>query len=403
MLWERLGAESVRWLRAGSFAGVAQPPPPDAVLAMVDREAPREPRLVLPATPTPLPPESIPHDAVEGTPVLFPCGFAGADEAWLRDVMLKGCAPRLACIGAVVRAHLAGRHAEAAATVRPGAVFVLQSQLMPIAKALAASYRVPLASLTLVHLSDGNTYRDSVAATAATYAQWRGALRQYWLPDAAGSLDAAAARGEVRWFPIGMNPQWVRLMPAIANGSLPLPPASARRHLLSFLGSTHKSNRQARVDAVAAAARVAVHHKKGDVACYGADCDDGEYVEGTLQSALCLQLPGSSVESNRLYEQLEGGCIPVVVLAFGPGEHAVGTAPLEGDEAVREVAAALSPLDAVDGGAPPPFVVVREPSELAAALAPFVAGGGGRPRARRAAGEGGGVVGEGEGVLRGGV
>jgi hypothetical protein len=175
-----------------------------------------------------------------------------------------------------------------------------------------------------------------------------------------------------------MNPQWVRLMPAIANGSLPLPPASTRRHLLSFLGSTHKSNRQARVDAVAAAARVAVYHKKGDVACYGADCDDGEYVEGTLQSALCLQLPGSSVESNRLYEQLEGGCIPLVVLAFGPGEHAVGTAPLEGDEAVREVAAALSPLDAVDGGAPPPFVVVREPSELAAALAPFVGGVGGR-------------------------
>ena len=67
----------------------------------------------------------------------------------------------------------------------------------------------------------------------------------------------------------------------------------------------------------------------------------------------------------------------MVVLAFGPGELAVGTAPLEGDEAVREVAAALAPLDAVDGGAPPPFVVVREPSELAAALKPFVGGAGG--------------------------
>ena len=281
--------------------------------------------------------------------------------------------------------------------MRPGAVFVLQSQLMPIAKALAAAYRVPLASLTLVHLSDGNTYRGSVAATAASYAQWRGALRQYWLPDAAGSLDAAAARGEVRWFPIGMNPQWVRLMPAFANGSLPLPPASARRHLLTFLGSTHKSNRQARVDAVAAAARVAVHHKKGDVACYGADCDDGEYVEGTLQSALCLQLPGSSVESNRLYEQLEGGCIPVVVLASAwvstPGRA-------QGDEA--KAVAALSPLDAVDAAR-------RRPLSSCASRRSYRRRSRyrrrrrGRPRARRAAGEGGGVLGEGEGVLRGGV
>ena len=67
---------------------VEQPPPPDAVLAMVDREAPREPRLVLPATPTPLPPESIPHDSVDGTPVLFPCGFAGADEVARRKAEL---------------------------------------------------------------------------------------------------------------------------------------------------------------------------------------------------------------------------------------------------------------------------------------------------------------------------
>lgn len=93
--------------------------------------------------------------------------------------------------------------------------------------------------------------------SARQYAGWAAAFRQYWVPDPApaepskpSSLAAAAARGEVSWFPIGMNPQWVRLAPAIANGSLELPRASARSIPLSFLGSTDKSMRTDRIAAV---------------------------------------------------------------------------------------------------------------------------------------------------------
>ena len=104
-----------------------------------------------------------------------------------------------------------------------------------------------------------------------------------------------------------MNPQWVRLVERIRNGSLTIPRASARRHRISFLGSTHKSDRAMRIAAVERASYMRVHHHAGDRACYGKGCADTRYVDETLDSVLCLHLPGSSVESNRLYEQLEGG------------------------------------------------------------------------------------------------
>ena len=209
-----------------------------------------------------------------------------------------------------------------------------------------------------------------------------------------------------------MNPQWVRLSDSLRTGARARPPASRRRHFLSFLGSTDKSDRAARIAAVDAALRglrvtslvpaaagaggrdrdgggggtasgvevvsgveaapgpaatARVFHRLGNVACYGSGCADARYVEETLDSALCLHLPGSSVESNRLYEGLEGGCVPVVLLRFGPGEDAVGTRPSYGERAARAVRAALAPLANVTGAAPP-FVVVEHERELAARL-----------------------------------
>lgn len=68
-----------------------------------------------------------------------------------------------------------------------------------------------------------------------------------------------------------------------------------------------------------------------------------------------------------MYESLEGGCVPLVVRRFGPGESAVGTTPLTGPEAEAIVSTALAPLRAVTGEAPP-FVVVSHEAELPAAL-----------------------------------
>ena len=77
------------------------------------------------------------------------------------------------------------------------------------------------------------------------------------------------------------------------------------------------------------------------------------------------------MESNRLYESLEGGCVPVVIAEYGPGEEAVGTAPSVGAEAVAATRAAFSPLGNVTGE-PPPFVAVTYEHELPDALAPLL-------------------------------
>ena len=63
----------------------------------------------------------------------------------------------------------------------------------------------------------------------------------------------------------------------------------------------------------------------------------------------------------------QAGAVPLVVEEFGPGEEAVGTACLYGEEAVRATRGALLPLvEAM--GAPLPFVMVRTVEELAALL-----------------------------------
>ena len=271
-------------------------------------------------------------------------------------ILLLNLTNQVHCLLPLLRMHAEGKALEVYHALRGGAlapgrrrrrtVFVLQSNQMAIGEALLKHYAVPRSEVVLIHISDGNTYRASMQKSAARYAGWAAAFRQYWVPDpvaAAGavepplgvhppgapsSLAAAEARGEIRWFPIGMNPQWVQLLPSLANGSIDRPRASMRSIALSFLGSTDKSMRSERVAAIGALLEplgIEVYHHQGNVACYGTDCKDERYVRETLQSRLCLQLPGSSVESNRLYEQLEGGCIPVIVLEHGPGEEQVHT------------------------------------------------------------------------------
>ena len=158
----------------------------------------------------------------------------------------------------------------------------------------------------------------------------------------------------------------------IAAGELAVPRASRRAHLVSFLGSTDKSDREARLAMLRAALAgtpvdTSLLAARGRRACYGFGCNESGWVEDMLQSATALHLPGSSPDSGRLWESLEAGAVPLVVEEFGPGEEEVGTACLYGDEAVRATRGALQPLEAAMG-APVPFVVVRTVGELAPLL-----------------------------------
>ena len=152
--------------------------------------------------------------------------------------------------------------------------------------------------------------------------------------------------------------------------------------MVSFLGSTDKSDREARLSALRAALRAAAAGPpdgaatavdtsllapRGRRACYGAACNESGWVDDMLQSGTALHLPGSSPDSGRLWESLEAGAVPLLVEEFGPGEEAVGTACLYGDEAARATRGALQPLvEAM--GMPLPVVVVRTVDERAALL-----------------------------------
>ena len=390
MLWEHLATlpeAARRWMRDRTLQGLA----PDRVIALIDRRgedaAGGAATLVLPASPAALPMATLRDlrrsvgtsmESLAPVPVIYPCGWAGAEEDWIPNVLLARCDIEIFCLGALVRDATVGSHARGARAVRPGAVFILQTQQFDHARALSALYDVPITSMILVHISDGNIWQHRVAETAAGYAAWRHAFRQYWVPDDEGSLLRAAESGAVQWIPIGMNPQWVKLMPSLASGTLSRPQASTRAHFLSFLGSTDKSDRAERISKVNAALTslgVSVFHRNGNVACYGSACTDADYIDLTLSSALCLSLPGSSVESNRLYESLEAGCVPVIIRQFGPGEAAVGTVPEYGPRAAQLVATAFAPLHHVTGSEPP-FVVVDHESQLPEALRPLLEDGG---------------------------
>ena len=386
--WASLPDAVVRWMRFRVLSRLATP----GVLVMANRlrDERGETMLVMPRQPAPMNAGDLSRlrssSSGDATPLIFPCGWAGAEEAWLPDVLFGGCATRRVCLSELIAEATAGRHAAGAAAFVPGAIVVVQSQQLRMVLALARLYCVASRDLILVHISDGNIWEARVSATARIYAHWRHAFRQYGLPDHSGALAASAARGEYEWFPIGMNPQWVGRMPSIASGELHVPRASERRHLISFLGSTDKSDRARRIALVDGAIRglsvrsmsriplasASVYHRAGNVACYGTGCADERYVHETLDSALCLSLPGSSVESNRLYEGLEGGCVPLIVESFGPGEAAVGTTPTYGESAVEAVRAAFASLANVTG-MPPPFLVVKHAEELPAALAGLAA------------------------------
>ena len=395
--WGKLSDPVYRWLAQRILKST---PPKDAV-AIADRggqggqgDAKGE-AIALPRHPLPLDKEELNRlrssrtEDKEAVPLIFPCGWAGAEELWVPQVMLKSCKTRLVCLSDLVREAANGKHELGAnAFIEGRTAMVLQSQQMPIARALAAMYRVDTKTIALIHISNGNIWESELNQTVEMYSSWRKpVLRQYWLPDPHGVLTAARDNGIVDWFPIGMNPQWVRYMQKNAAAEVKMPLASARKHLLGFLGSTDKSDRSQRIALVDKALRkmriirvkdsspsvthLTVFHKKGNVACYGSECKDNDYIESTLDVALCLQLPGSSVESNRFYEGLEGGCIPIVVRRFGPGEEAVWTTPSYGKNASDAVKAALSPLDNVTGK-PPPFIVVEREDELASVLGKLV-------------------------------
>mmetsp|Transcript_36506 Transcript_36506/g.106872 ORF Transcript_36506/g.106872 Transcript_36506/m.106872 type:complete len:618 (-) Transcript_36506:79-1932(-) len=332
------------------------------------------------AAPMAVAPREPPTCARGTVPVIFPCHAASVELHWLTRVMMRGCgAVEELCFGDLLSAHALGPAGIAAvdSMLCAETVMVLQDQQYAAALALLAARGYSPRSFALVHISHSFIYADEAPAAAVKYASWRAAFRNNWFADAASagahhSLQEAASRGQVEWYPLGVGSQWVRLMPAIAAGELHLPAASARVHFLSFLGSTDKSDREPRLAAVreALGPTVPFFSTHGRHACYGFECNNTDYVDGMLQSAFSLHLPGSTADSGRLWEALEAGAIPVVVEEFGPGEAQVGTDVLYGEEAARVVREALRPLE-VALGAPLPFVVVRSVGDLPGVLQPL--------------------------------
>ena len=333
------------------------------------------------------------------TPLIFPCHAASVEFHWLTRVMMRGCSSgvREVCFEELVGAHQRARwdnHQSDAGDLEEllcdKTVLVLQDAQYDLATMIVRAAGYSTSDLAFVHISHSLMYQAEAPLAVAKYAEWRVAFRNNEFADSydARSYDVAGLaapderandrstlrdarrQGKVFWYPLGVSAQWVRLRPRDANDELPATVASSRPHFISFLGSTDKSDREARVAAVRAALAEAVDGRAqmlsthGHHSCYDNACNNTDYVDAMRGSALSLHLPGSSADSGRLWEALEAGCIPVVVESFGPGEAAVGTDPLYGAPAIRATRDALLPLVDDLGGKALPFVVVPDVESL---------------------------------------
>ena len=146
--------------------------------------------------------------------------------------------------------------------------------------------------IVLVHLSD-EAFRDDTAA----YRYCEAVLRNY-------RSEVMAAHARVQFFPLGYKS-------CFALGESTSRPAGSRRYLWSFAGDVKKSTRRTMLTSLNALPRGFVHLTEG----FGsADSLSTETYRSLLEDTVFVPCPGgwANLESFRVYEALEAGCIPIV-------------------------------------------------------------------------------------------
>ncbi|CAJ1397780.1 unnamed protein product [Effrenium voratum] len=266
--------------------------------------------------------------------VVVPCQANGcglrAEVPWILRVMLGFSDIRASCLEDLYNSSEKGGPG-----VRPGQVLVLTSRKYQMGLDVARAANVPLSQLVLVHIAD-ETKADQ-AAWAQRYLSWRFVFRNYWVDDQQGSFERLLEQDRLAYFPLGPTPQLL---------SLPRDRLASQRSVRVFF-SGRAGNGAERLGRLGAAQRrlgAKLLVQTTTERKYG--CYDSEYVQRLTDSAMCLQIPGNSVECFRLYESLEAGCVPVVVRAWSSPNGSDPLVKLQVD------------------GQPPPFLYVDRPEDL---------------------------------------
>eukprot|EP00434_Breviolum_minutum_P043432 symbB.v1.2.038718.t1/scaffold6139.1/size20637/2 len=266
------------------------------------------------------------HGCSSGTlSVVIPCETApmvGAGAAvhpalpWILRVMLGFSNLKLACLEDL-HGNIASSTTKpsdkslVAEYVHSGSVMILTSSKYAMGVEVAAN--TTLSNLTLIHI-------DDLSSTwAQEYRRWRFVFRTFWTDDSSGSYNQLMLKGRLAYFPLGPEPQ------LLWHGQKHMRNASERPcggvAVLCFLVYSNfqlmvtcwrlkiffAGAKQRRVGRLQQAQNVLgkdlVIETTGDEAFRSSY--DHHYVEQLFNSALCLQIPGPSIESYRLFESLE--------------------------------------------------------------------------------------------------
>lgn len=271
--------------------------------------------------------------------VVLPCEVASKEAngvpvqpaiPWLLREMLGFFDLNVACLEDLHRIITSPSRAQQhliAKYVHPGSVFILTSSKYSMGLDVAA--QTQLRRLSLIHLGDLSP------TWAHAYRRWGFVFRTFWTDDLHHSYEKLVKEGRLTYLPLGPTPQ------LMWHGVSQLQNASQRPVKIYFGGSSQQ--RQSRLlQAQKLLGKDLVLESTGGSKIRSGY--DQHYLHQLFSSAMCLQVPGQSIESFRLYESLEAGCIPVVVRSWSQG----------GDPLVKLQV----------GGEALPFLYVQAPEDL---------------------------------------
>eukprot|EP00435_Cladocopium_sp_Y103_P031951 s274_g8.t1 len=272
--------------------------------------------------------------------VVMPCEVAPKEAngvpveptiPWLLREMLGFFDLNVACLEDLHRTITSPTRAQQkliAKYVHPGSVMILTSSKYSMGLDVAA--QTPLRHLKLIHLGDLSS------TWAHAYRRWGFVFRTFWTDDVHHSYDKLVKEERLTYLPLGPTPQ------LMWHGVSRLQNASQRPVKIYFGGSSQR--RQSRLQQ---AQKLLGKDLVVESTASGSKIRSGydqHYLRQLFRSAMCLQVPGPSIESYRLYESLEAGCIPVVVRTWSQG----------GDPLVKLQV----------GGEASPFLYVQAPEDL---------------------------------------
>lgn len=271
--------------------------------------------------------------------VIMPCEVAPKEGKavpvqpaipWLLREMLGFFDLNVACLEDLHRIITSPSRAQQkliAKYVHPGSVFILTSSKYSMGLDVAA--QTQLSHLSLIHLGDLSS------TWAEAYKHWGLVFRTFWTDDLHHRYEKLVKEGRLMYLPLGPTPQ------LLWHGVKTPQNASQRPVKIYFGGSSQQRQSRLLQAQKLLGKELVVESTSGSKIRSGYD---QHYIHQLFSSAMCLQVPGPSIESFRLYESLEAGCIPVVVRSWSQG----------GDPLVKLQV----------GGEALPFLYVQAPEDL---------------------------------------